>query len=668
MQIGSFSLLAATFVAFYSFIVGIIGARLERTSLIASARNGLILTAFLAVVSLASLGGSFLSHDYNVVYVWQNSNNEMHPLYRIAAIWGGMDGSMLLWAALLCVYSALAVIYTPTVSKKLFSWVIPVLSGANLFFLLLVSFLTNPFRVIPTGNLPLDGNGLNPLLQNPSMVIHPPLLYLGFTGFAIPFAFSFAALISGVFSDSWIALTKRWTLIAWGFLTMGIILGGNWAYIELGWGGFWAWDPVENSSFLPWLTGTALIHSVMVEQKRGMLKMWNISLAVLTYALTVFGTFLTRSGVVQSVHSFAESDIGWTFLLYLGILGVTFAILFVYRFKELRAENQIVSWFSREAAFLFNNLLFLSICFATFWGVMYPVFSEALGKEKSVVGAPFFNAVNVPLFLMLLFLMGAGPLLAWRKTSYSALRRVFLKPLIYGTLITILFLWLDFSRIYSALAFGLVVFALAAIGSEFHKGAKARKSSDEKKGANNLFSFLPLLIKKPEKYAGLLVHVGIGVMAVAITASSAYKIEKDFSIKPGGEYLVGDFRLELESIQEKDFRNYESVRAVVNVFEKSGKKKISVLHPEKRFYKKRNEPTTEVDIRMTLKEDLYIALAGFETEQDVGSQNPSVIFKVFINPLQVWLWFGTLIVLIGTLLVIWGASKPSYANKESITA
>ncbi|MFN8388847.1 MAG: heme lyase CcmF/NrfE family subunit [Bdellovibrionota bacterium] len=654
IDFGHFALISCWLTSLYGFIGGVVGARRNNAALIRSAANAVYLTCLFAVLSFGSLAGAFINHDYHYLYVWQTSNNDMPWYYLISAVWGGMDGSMLLWATLTTVFAALVVRRYSVVPRDLSKWVTPVLSAASNFFLLVVVFLTNPFRVVPPNAMIDDGNGLNPLLQNPSMLIHPPMLYSGFTGFLVPAAFCLAALFSGTLGDQWIRLTRRWTLVAWAFLTCGIILGGNWAYIELGWGGFWAWDPVENASFLPWLTGTAFLHSVMVQERKGMLKVWNVSLSVMTYVLSVFGTFLTRSGVVQSVHAFAETDVGWIFLVYIGVVVLTTLVLVYKRWGELRPERRLESFLSREAAFLFNNLALLGICFATFWGVMFPVFSEWATGEKSVVGPPFFNAVNVPLFLILIFLMGVGPLIAWRRTSGRVLLKTFARPLLAGGALTILFLWLDPSRVSAAIAFGLVLFVMATIEAEIRRGVTVRRQlTSEGLGTG----MVQLVKRKPRRYGGLLVHAGIGVMAVAITASMAYKIEKDITLAVGEKTKVGRYELELESLREQTAANYIALVSRVKVMNADSGAILGYLSPERRLYARNQETTTEVDIRMTPREDLYLALAGSDTRGlPQGSQfDPSKVpamFKVFVNPLQIWLWIGGLIVLGGTITVL----------------
>lgn len=666
VDIGHFSLISAWVLALYAFVAGLAAAIRRAAPLSASAANALIASAGFAVAALVSLAAAFLRHDYNYAYVWQHSSNDMHPAYLVSAVWGGMDGSMLLWAALVAVFSALSLLRQGTEAAAAYrGWLAPWLASSTLFFLSVVVFLTNPFRLIPTEIAPLDGKGLNPLLQNPSMLIHPVALYLGFTGFSVPFAFCLAALFSRELSARWIAHTKRWTLFAWGFLSAGIILGGNWAYIELGWGGFWAWDPVENSSFMPWLLGTAFLHSVLVQEQRGMFKVWNLILCASTYLLAVFGTFLTRSGIVQSVHAFAETDVGWVFLAYIGALaGVTLLGLWRAR-SELRSPGKLQSYLSREAAFLFNNLLFLGICFATFWGVMFPVFSEALTGEKSVVGAPFFNKVNGPLFLILLFLMGAGPLVSWRRSSLRALRKTFLKPVIFGSAVVLLGILLDPGRPLAGLAFGLSAFVAATVGIEFHRAMRVRKELAEESFGRRAVNVVK---RKPHRYGGFIVHLGVAVMSVAITASYVYKVERDVVIGIGETAQVGAYSFELAELSQQSERTYSALVARVLVRDADSGEIVADVHPERRFYPASGESSTEVDIHTNLLRDVYVALAGLAgaqgEQQDLSRARAS--FKIFVNPLQVWLWFGAVVMFAGLAVIL--VPRPVKESASEVSA
>lgn len=629
IDIGHFALVGSWLLAVYGTVAGVLGGWRGDERVAKSARNATVLCSLFGCLSLIALAGAFLGHDYRYAYVWRTSNNDMHPAYLISAVWGGMDGSMLLWGVLNAVYCALAIVLLKNASKQFSAWLTPVLASSSAFFFTVVTFLTNPFRLVPEGVILKDGNGLNPLLQNPSMMIHPPTLYLGFTGFVVPFGFALAALLCG--ESNWLSYIRRWTLIAWAFLTAGIILGGNWAYIELGWGGFWAWDPVENASFLPWLTATAFLHSVMVEERRGMLKRWNLTLAILSYLLSVFGTFLTRSGIVQSVHAFAETDFGWVFLLYLGVVSALAIILIVYRSPELRSENSIKSYLSREAIFLFNNLILLGICFSTFWGVMFPVLSEAVVGEKSVVGPPFYNAVNGPLFLLLLFFMGIGPLVSWKKMEIRKLIQIVRAPLIVAVLIAILSLILERGEYQAALAFSLCGFIAVSVLSEIRRAMKSSGGG--------------VVRSKSRRVGGLIVHLGVAVMGVGIAASSLFKLERDFVVNPGQQVEIGRYALRLVELREQPGKNFSAIVSQVDVSDRASGDYVASLYPERRFYPRSQEATSEVDIRMTMREDLYVALAGLGEKGDA-------VFKVFVNPLQFWVWVGALVMFVGTVTVI----------------
>ncbi len=638
VQFAHIALFMAWLGALAGIIFGAVAAVKTSPALTELSKRILQVVCLCSLLALCGLGYAFLSNDYTNQYVWAHSNRSMDAIYKITAIWGGMDGSMLFWAAILSCSVAIAVSQKISLPTKTVACLYAVLASSEFFFLTVVTWLTNPFRVINAEFIPPDGNGLNPLLQNAYMAIHPPMLYLGFTTFTIPFAYCLAALLSGEVSNTWIRLTRRWTLIAWAFLTTGIVLGGHWAYLELGWGGFWAWDPVENASFLPWLTATAYLHSVMIQERKNMLKIWNVWLVILTYGLTVLGTFLTRSGVVQSVHAFAETNIGWVFLLYLGILLTLSLYLTILRRKELAAERHIESLFSREAAFLLNNLVFLAICFATLWGVLFPVFSEQLTGEKQTLSIPFFNAVNVPLFLLLIFLMGVGPLIAWRKANLANLKKTFLRPFIFAALLAPLLLWAGVHSYQATLAYCLCWFVTLTLISEVYRAYRAQKAAD---ASNALERTGKLITRHYVRYGGYLVHFGIVIMAIGITASMAHKVEKDFLLKPGQNYQIGRFNILLKTVDEAEMSNYTALTAEVELQDRAGEK-ISDLRPELRHYNSNQENTSEVAIRMSLREDFYLVLAGLD---ESGEQ---AAFKVFINPLQVWLWIGTVVVLVGT--------------------
>jgi cytochrome c-type biogenesis protein CcmF len=646
VEFGQFALCVAWLLSVLGVVGGAWLGKGDRniSSRVESLRRATILVATTLFLALFSLGYSFVTNDYAVQYVWQYSNRDMPWIYKITAIWGGMDGSMLLWCFLVSAFSACVAIRSRSYPRALVPWLFSFLNSSTLFFTSITLFLTNPFRYLKSPIAMPDGNGLNPLLQNEYMAIHPPTLYLGFTGLAVPYAFCMAALASGQMSNDWIRLTRRWTLVGWTFLTAGIVLGGHWAYLELGWGGFWAWDPVENASFLPWLSATAFLHSVMIQERKGMLKVWNVFLITLTYALTVFGTFLTRSGIVQSVHAFASTDIGWTFLAYLSLIVIVAVGLSVYRRRELRPERAIESLFSREAVFLLNNLVLLSICFSVLWGVMFPVFSEAVTGEKKTVGIPFFNAVNVPLFLALVMLMGIGPSVAWKRSSPRQLLRTFAFPFLGALVVALALVLAGIVEFYPVLAYALCFFGLMTIIGEVSRGLGAQRSITHAPtwAPSNIAT---LWRRQRVKYGAHIIHFGVLVMTVSITASMAHKIEREFTLAPGQRFNVGRFSLELNEFHEERAPNYDSVQAHVSLRSLTDEKVLQVLAPEMRFYRKNKETTTEVALRMGQREDVYLVLAGIDESGSKASM------KVFINPLQVWLWYGAIVLVIGGVVV-----------------
>lgn len=642
-ELGNFSLALAWILAVFGIVSGIIAGYQNNIRWLQSCRNATISITVLTLTALVTLGVSFYNNDYSILYVWQYSNRAMDSIYKVSAIWGGMDGSMLLWCAMHTVSAGILALGALRHNTKLMGFTLAVLNGSIAFFITVVLFYTNPFRYFSQGFIPPDGNGLNPLLQNPYMAIHPPSLYAGFTTLAIPYAYCMGALLSGNLSSDWIRLTRIWTLIGWGFLTVGIILGGHWAYLELGWGGFWAWDPVENASFLPWLSATAFLHSVMVQQRREMLKVWNVWLVVLTYSLTVFGTFLTRSGVVQSVHAFAATDVGEVFLQYLAALILLALVLTWYRRIELKSAKHIESILSREAIFLLNNLVLLSIAFATLWGVLFPIFSEWVTGTKQTVGIPFFNAVNVPLFLLLILLMGIGPLVAWRRSSLRMLLRTFLVPFIISLLLASLLLWAGAYAFYPTLSYGLCFFVLLTILQEISRGYRAMRGITGTQQRTPVNATTTLFRRHRIRYGGYLVHFGVLVATIGITASMAHKIEREFVLSIGEGIDVGRYHLELTSIDFNSNTNYEYISA--RVIASAQGKPYTELTPESRYYLTTKERTSEVALKMSLRDDLYLVLAGLE---DDGSR---ASFKVFINPLQVWLWIGGIIIILGTIVV-----------------
>jgi cytochrome c-type biogenesis protein CcmF len=527
--------------------------------------------------------------------------------------------------------------------------------GTGAFFSSLVLFVANPFQELslasPAGMQPFtppDGSGLNPLLQYHSMVIHPPMLYLGYVGMVVPFAFAMAALITRQLGDNWIRTTRRWTMVPWMLLGLGILLGGNWAYAVLGWGGYWGWDPVENASILPWLSGTAFLHSVMIQEKRGMLKVWNVVLVITTFFLSIFGTFLTRSGIVSSVHAFAQSNIGPFFAVFLSIILFFSLTLLFLRLDHLKSENKLDSLVCRESGFLFNNWILLALVFAVLWGTLFPLISKAVQDVSVTVGAPFFNKTAIPMGLLLLFLTGVGPLLAWRKTSFQSLKRNFLLPLIIAAVSGAILLNAGVRHFYAWMTLVLSIFVGVCILGEFWKGARTRMKTAGENFAQALYN---LTMQNTRRYGGYIVHLGIVLLFIGF-AGLAFKTHAKGLMQEGDLLRVKNYLLRCDGLTSGDTPNYEYTRALITVT-KNGHAFASV-HPEKRFYKASQQPTSYVSIHPTLAEDLYVVLSGLD--QDTGK----AVIEVFVNPLVMWVWIGGVVVFLGTLLAL----VPSRVERE----
>src|SRR5215467_10714012 len=618
-DIGGAALTFAFVTAFYAVGMALLVVWRSRPEIVRSAERATYGVFGLVTIAMVAMLYALLAHDFRLQYVASVSSRAMPTFYVIAALWGGQDGSMLLWLWLLAMYSALVVGQNRQRNRALMPYVIATLMTTALLFLAMLVLVEDPFRQLP--HAPRDGQGLNPLLQNPLMVIHPPNLYLGFVGFAVPFAFAIGALASGRLDTQWIRSIRRWTLVAWLFLSIGILLGGQWAYVELGWGGYWAWDPVENASFMPWLTGTAFLHSVMIQEKKGMLKVWNMALVILTYALSIFGTFLTRSGVISSVHAFAQSSLGSYFLLYLAGACAISVVLLVKRLPQLRSDHRLESVLSRESSFLFNNLFLVVIMFVVLWGTLFPVLSEAVRGVKISVAAPFFNQINVPLGLALLFLSGVCPLIAWRKASARNLRRHFLSPLTLAFIATAVLYTAGIRHIMALIALAICLFASGTIVLEFYRGTRAHRLSS---GGTVVQAFLTLIRRHRRRYGGYIIHFGVVLIFLGITGSSAYQVEQDLSLRPGASAAVGTYMLQYAQLSSVLQPTYEGVIATIQVSRHG--RRLTTLYPEKRLYFVQNQLTTEVALRTSLFDDLYIILAGFELSGEAT-------FKVFINPL-----------------------------------
>ncbi|MBV8050772.1 MAG: heme lyase CcmF/NrfE family subunit [Acidobacteriaceae bacterium] len=652
-QIGSFTLLLALALSGYCFLAGLLALIREGPSsarLTETARRAGIATFAVVLLAALVLVVAAFQNDFSIAYIFHHSNRDLPAPYKFATLWSGQEGSLLFWSLLLAAYGLVLRLRYKT-DPRLFAYASVIIAAVQVFFLLLLNFAAHPFAQMQ-GSLPADGNGLNPLLQYPEMVIHPPMLYLGYVGFTVPFAFALAALVMRYPGEKWIHITRRWTMVTWGFLTCGIFLGAHWAYSVLGWGGYWGWDPVENASLMPWLTGTAFLHSVMMQEKRGMLKTWNMWLIFSTFMLSIFGTFLTRSGVVSSVHAFAQSSIGDWFVAFLALIFATCVFFYVKNRSHLRSEHKLESLVSRESSFLFNNLLFVVACFTVLWGTLFPVLSEWVQGNKVTVGPPFFNRVNIPVALLLLLLTALGPLLAWRRTSLESLKRNFFWPavgaLAVGVLLVILGMkpWKEASYFYSLMTVMLSVLVGLTVISEFVRGGRviARHT-----GQNLLASMSQLAHRNTRRYGGYIVHFGVIVIMIGF-AGAAFNQDKEQEMGFGDRMAIGPYTLVCQSYTQDDNPNYSSEWAVMNVW-KHGRQ-IGTLYPERRFYKASQQTSTMPRIRSTAGEDLYLVYEGLN--QDTGRP----IIKAHLNPLVMWIWVGVWIMIAGTLLALVPNSVP----------
>jgi cytochrome c-type biogenesis protein CcmF len=635
-EIGSYSLLIALFLSVYSALTSFFGARGGKGTLIASSENGIMAIFFCVTVASLAMVYSLITRDFQVQYVAKYTSKSLPMIYTLTAFYAGQEGSLLLWAWLLSLFSAIVLWQNREKNRDVLPYVSIILVGIIFFFLFLMVFVTDPFKKLPT--IPPEGQGLNPLLQNPGMIFHPTTLFLGYVGFAIPYAFAMSALITGQLSSTWIRTTRRWTLFSWFFLTIGNLFGAQWAYVELGWGGYWAWDPVENASFMPWLIATAYLHSVMIQEKRGMLKVWNIVLITLTFLLTIFGTFITRSGIISSVHTFGQSSLGWIFLAFLGIAAVVSFSLLINRLPQLRSRNELDSFLSRESSFLYNNLILVGITFATLWGTLFPIISEAVRGVKITVGPPFFNKVNTPFGLALLALTGLCPLFAWRKTTFKNLRSNFLLPFILSVAGGFVFFISGIHRVYPLISFTLSLFVIISIFLEFSRGTRARKRL---MGEGILGAFWRMVNRNKRRYGGFIVHVGIVLIFVGITGN-AFKVETQATVKEGESFDIKQYTLRYDSLSRYPTANKEVVAASLSMFNTGSR--IAVLNPEKNFHRGHDQPATEVAIHSTLKEDIYVVLAGYEKD--------TATFKVLVTPLVIWVWIGGAVMALGTVFAM----------------
>jgi len=645
--VGEISLWLALLMATWCAAVSFAGGASGRADLVRSGERAAY-SAF-AFTALASLGlwVALHSRDFSLAYVASQISANMPDAYVFTAFWSGQAGSMLFWTLILALFGALTVWSNRDRNRELMPFVTGTIAAVMVFFLATTAFRANPYTRLDW--LPVDGRGMNPQLQNPGMATHPPMLYLGYVATTIPFAFALGALATRRLDAGWLAAVRRWSLVSWSFLTVGIILGMWWAYVELGWGGYWAWDPVENSSFLPWLTGTAFLHSIMIQEKRGMLRKWNVVLVVVTFLLSILGTFITRSGIIESVHSFAQSPVGLWFATFLIAAAVVTAYLVATRLKDLEARAGLESMVSREAAFLYNNLLLVGIAFSVLWGTLFPIISEWVRGSKITVGPPFFNAVNIPLGLLLLALTGIGPLIAWRKASVSNLRRQFLGPVATGLAAGALLIVLGMRDGYALISYVLAAFVAATIVQEFSKGIGARRSIH---GESFPVAFVRLVARNRRRYGGYIVHAGI-VMLFAAFAGLAFRREFDVSLATGQAFEAMDpyganWRFVSQGVSTSQSLNREITAVALEAWRDG--ERVGLIKSEKRQYfdsmrRPTFEPSTEVGIRSDARQDAYVVLAGVRDD--------AAEIRITFNPLVVWVWVGGVIMAIGGLIVMW---------------
>ena len=623
--------------ALYGGVSAGVGARTGRLALIESAQHAALGVFVLVTSCFALLTYAFLTFDFSVRYVATNTNLGTPFYYRITGVWGALEGSIILWSWMLALYTVILIVRHRVGARELYPWALATMLGILAFFLLVMTVAAPPFqRQVP---VPADGRGLNPLLEDTGMITHPVALYLGFTGLTVPFAFAMAALITGRVGDTWLVLTRRWTIVAWYFLSLGLLIGGWWSYHVLGWGGYWAWDPVENAAFMPWLTATAFLHSVMIQERRRMLRLWNISLVILTFGLTLFGTFLTRSGVIASVHAFTQGSIGILFLSFLALVLLTALGLVAWRWEALRSEGELDSVLSRESAFLLNNVLLVAAAFTVFFGTVFPLLSEAARGVKVSVGAPFFNQINVPLFLSLVFLMGVGPLIAWRRASLDNLKRNFLWPVALGIVAAALAFALGVRSLLAALTFATTVFVAVTIAVDFTRATRARLRVGE--------SLLPamggLLVRHNRRYGGFVVHLGILIVALGVMGSHAWSVQTETTLHRGETAELAGYRFRFDGLTAVEESNHFKV---VGTFTVSNGRVLGVLQPAKKFYPQEQAPIAYVDYRLGLREDIYLVLGDFARD---GSQ---ATIKLQVNRLVSWIWIGGVVLTLGALLAI----------------
>jgi cytochrome c-type biogenesis protein CcmF len=599
----------------------------------------------LVLVAAVALIYALVATDFSIKYVAFNTTRATPIYYRVTGLWGALEGSLLLWEWILIIFAGITAWLYRDRHREMMPWVLMIFSIVSAFFLGVIAFLSNPFESMSP--VPPDGRGLNPLLEDANMMTHPPLLYTGFVGLTVPYAFAMAALITGKLDEAWITSTRRWTIIAWFFLTAGNLVGAWWSYHVLGWGGYWAWDPVENAAFMPWLPATAFLHSIQVQERRRMLKVWNLSLIIIAFSLTIFGTFLTRSGILSSIHAFSSGPVGGFFLAFLAFVLLGSFGLVAYRADRLKEQPELDSMVSRESAFLLNNIVLVSALFTIFLGTIFPLISEAVAGVQVSVGAPYFNSVTVPLFLFLVFLMGVGPMIAWRRASLDNLRRNFLWPAL-GSFIGALALWAWKVREFlPLLGFTLLAFVVLTIVYDTALALRARKRI----AGEGVFRALVTLARRNQRrYGGLIVHLGVVLIILGIAGSMSYSLEKEATLAVNQELNIGSYRVRFLGLTGLQQPTHFRVEGAFQVFHNGAEE--GVLNPALKFFPSQQSPIGRAVHRSTLSEDIYLILSGFSQVD----QNQATL-KALVRPLVIWMWIGGFVIALGTLICIWPMRK-----------
>jgi Cytochrome c biogenesis factor len=650
-DLGVIALILALVFALYTVIAAVAGALRSTPQLVASARRSTIAVFAFLLLASAALIVSFLTHDFGVNYVAQHSSRAMPWYYVTAAFYGGQEGSLLYWALMLALFGTIFVLTSKRAPAPLVPYVLATVMGIEAFFCIVLTTVTNPFT--RTTVVPPDGLGLNPLLMDPGMLVHPPMLLLGYMSFSLPFAFAIAALITGRLSADWLRSLRRWMLAAWSLQTMGLLLGAWWAYHVLGWGGYWSWDPVENVALMPWLTATAFLHSTMVQERRGMLKIWNLFLVIATFALSIFGTFEARSGLINSVHSFAYSNIATYYLVFLIVVIVFSSVLFLFRLNKMQAEQEFDTVVSREGVFLLNNLLLIGITFATLWGTLFPLISQALRGQTIAVNAPFYNAVNGPLLIVLVLAMGIGPLLAWRRTSLQALWRNLCLPVILAALCAAILPFVGVTNIAANVGFSICTFTAGAILYELWRGVRVRHSHGEPLP----LALLMLFLRYRRRYGGYIVHLGMVLLTVGIIGSNYFQQQNDATLKSGQEMSIAGYRFVYQgNITTKNSDN-EAVAAQVQIWHDGQLQRYA--YPGRTVYTNyQNQPTSQIEIIPFGLTDVYIFLADWN-----GAAQATI--RVFINPLVPLLWYGGILMFLGGIFCWWPERRRRLAARTT---